>query len=483
MLKKIIQYLLILFLFLLPWQTRFVYEPRFLNSGFWEYGSGSWYATEILLWIIIILSAIDLFRQKEFWQRVKAGQGNKRNVAIGILVIGYLILEIFHSLSPSVSFNFVFRLIGAACLCVMLMRTANPHPPSLSPGERGNVSSLLFAFWLGGVVQGLLACWQFFTQSISHLPFSGIAPHTAQELGTFVIEVGDQRWLRAYGSFGSPNILGGFLAIIFLVGLIVYLKTPPSWKRVGLIVSQLFVTAGLLLSFSRAAWITVVVGIITLLVVMRRNKTPSCALPLTTAIEAGSRCGGIGVGEPHENVALPNKGRDEGGGLVRPLLFSAAVVVVLFLALKPLFLVRTESLGRLEHMSLASRIQQYHNFKKIITTHPLLGVGPGAYTYALYSENKKLPVWQYQPIHNIYLLILAELGIIGLIVATALLSYCATALWKHNRFFLPILISIFILGLFDHWLWSMYVGHIMGTVVLAMTLSSTLLHQPRSVLE
>ena len=89
-LEKIIYYLLLIFLFLLPWQTRFVYQPAFLNGGFWEYGSLTWYATEVLLWVIIVLSFIDLLRNKKVREIIKTKRGSKRNVAIGLFTIGYL---------------------------------------------------------------------------------------------------------------------------------------------------------------------------------------------------------------------------------------------------------------------------------------------------------------------------------------------------------------------------------------------------------
>jgi len=37
--------------------------------------------------------------------------------------------------------------------------------------------------------------------------------HQASTLGTYVVETGAGRWLRAYGSFGHPNMLGFFLVL------------------------------------------------------------------------------------------------------------------------------------------------------------------------------------------------------------------------------------------------------------------------------
>src|SRR5581483_5207478 len=94
-----------------------------------------------------------------------------------------------------------------------------------------------FAVWAGAVLQGLFATIQFFAQRVAHFPLSGMAPHTASDLGAFVVESGGERWLRAYGSFGSPDLLGGFLAICFVLGLSLYLRAKPK-QMIGITLGQ-----------------------------------------------------------------------------------------------------------------------------------------------------------------------------------------------------------------------------------------------------
>ncbi|MFH0856509.1 MAG: hypothetical protein V1860_01265, partial [bacterium] len=63
--KKFIAILFYLYLFLLPFQTRYIYNQASLNpslpspqnggNNVWEYGTRSLYATEILLLIILLL--------------------------------------------------------------------------------------------------------------------------------------------------------------------------------------------------------------------------------------------------------------------------------------------------------------------------------------------------------------------------------------------------------------------------------------------
>ncbi len=67
--NQIKNWLLLFFLFILPLQTRLIYQIANLGKDFWEYGSLSLYATEILLGIRILLFLIDKIRGdfKEFF--------------------------------------------------------------------------------------------------------------------------------------------------------------------------------------------------------------------------------------------------------------------------------------------------------------------------------------------------------------------------------------------------------------------------------
>src|SRR3990167_3528965 len=51
--ERIIEYLFYLFIFLLPWQTRLIWQDASLNGYVWEYGRFSLYGTELLLWLIL----------------------------------------------------------------------------------------------------------------------------------------------------------------------------------------------------------------------------------------------------------------------------------------------------------------------------------------------------------------------------------------------------------------------------------------------
>ncbi len=72
--------------------------------------------------------------------------------------------------------------------------------------------------------------------------------------------------------------------------------------------------------------------------------------------------------------------------------------------------------GQAYEQSIDNRILYKHISASIINRNLILGVGNGNFTLVMdkYSE-KPLEWWQYQPVHNIYLLIVSELGVVGLV--------------------------------------------------------------------
>src|SRR3989344_7359049 len=142
-LKTVINYLLLLFLFLLPWQTRWIYQPAMLNGGFWEYGTQSFYGTEILLWLIVILFLIDRFRHKEFWQKITNKDffhSHRKRLVVVFLIFCFLAFLIWHSLSAEISYTFLLRLLGGFCLAAVILNATRPLPAPSPLRRRGESS-------------------------------------------------------------------------------------------------------------------------------------------------------------------------------------------------------------------------------------------------------------------------------------------------------------------------------------------------------
>ena len=113
-----------------------------------------------------------------------------------------------------------------------------------------------------------------------------------------------------------------------------------------------------------------------------------------------------------------------------------------------------------------------------------MGVGAGQYVINLLSLDNVLE-WQYEPVHNVFLLILNELGIIALVVFLVFVyklfrnANCSTWNNLENKCGISILgeatvyikglcIALIVIMLFDHYLWTIQQGQIILWFTLAM---------------
>ncbi|MBI2444043.1 MAG: O-antigen ligase family protein [Candidatus Magasanikbacteria bacterium] len=418
--KKIISWLLLLFLFLLPWQTRFIYQPGSLNGGAWEYGTLSIYATELLLGLAILLALVSAWRERIWRQTVDAPARSRRRRTLVLFGLGliFLLTAILTSPLPAVTAQWVSWVIeGAAAVALLKIYVNDSRAAGL-------------AFWLGGAGQGLLAVGQFFTQTVIANKWLGLAAHAPSQLGDFVIEAGGERWLRAYGAFGSPNILGGYLAVAWVIGFLTY-PLLRGRARYWVAAGQLIILSGLIFSFSRGAWLAAVGGIIVTVIATRKRFYPL---------------------------------------LAKSLLYSFLLIIALLLIFPPLFSARFSAASRLEAKSFTERRSQWAAAGQMITRSPLWGVGPGIYTAAQYQQNPRLPAWQYQPVHNSYLLALAEVGLVGFLILILMIFYFLKYIWRQNKFFLPVVAVVMLSAFFDHFWWSLYAGQMLGWAILGLSI-------------
>ena len=131
--------------------------------------------------------------------------------------------------------------------------------------------------------------------------------------------------------------------------------------------------------------------------------------------------------------------------------------------------------------SLSERVEQIHTSLKIIIQKPL-GIGLGNYTNAAsgYSTYKLMP-WEFQPVHNIFLLIGTELGIIAMATLIIALAYTLFGLFKRLEkltgkyrcfpvyFAIIMIVHLIILGNLDHYFYTNYSATIFLIAILAIT--------------
>lgn len=465
-LNKIVEYFFYSFIFLLPWQTRWIYQYGSLNGGQWEYGTFSLFGTEILLWIIFLLTLFISSKRRSTKVLDKETpteheSGAEKEIRFPrwksdfhapiILFITYALIAIFWSLDKKIAIYYTLHIIEALILIYLILKINFNH------------KKLFYAIFASAFIQAVLGIYQFSIQFVAGNKWLGIAGQNPSELGVSVVGTAWRRWLRAYGSFTHPNILAGFLVLGFLVGLYLIINHKVENKKqfygkLILVLSNLIIFLGLLLTFSRAAWISLsVVMLVCCHFVFRgRNKVAK------------------------KNLALFS---------VYCLLLTILIVSVFS---EP-FLSRTGVVEqRLESKSTTERLAYYKDSWELIKKNPILGVGVGNYTLAVHDllDPSRQPSWVYQPVHNVFVLIFAELGAVGFLLFLYLLFKVflkslygdSTKGWASNLrlepsqsegiklFLFCFLILILTLGMFDHYLWTSYFGVMLLGVIVGMVI-------------
>lgn len=229
-----------------------------------------------------------------------------------------------------------------------------------------------------------------------------------------------RQFLRPYATFPHPNVLAGFLVI--LLPLLNLLKTKKDRKI-------FFSTSFLLL-------------LVTFLTISRI----------------------VIIGAVAESFFL----------LRKKFLYVLIVVLVL---ISPILFTRYFALANFDILSLDRREEQIDLSLSIFTKNPLIGVGLNNFiTYA--SVNLAVgPNRFLQPVHNIYLLELAETGLLGFVGFLLLIGYPIIQLNKikqknlHANTFLLIYILILFLGTFDHFLLTLPQGYRLLFLIWGLSLS------------
>ena len=154
------------------------------------------------------------------------------------------------------------------------------------------------------------------------------------------------------------------------------------------------------------------------------------------------------------------------------------VTVLILTSYMDLYSARSDFSGRLEVYSTAQRLSQVEEAFSVIATQPLLGVG--GYVQYLMEALPGRDAWLYQAVHNTPLLILAEIGLVGMVLTVVLLMMALRTLCTQQQRFsqtqkvaMVLLTMLMAHAQFDHWQWSSHLG-----IVLIIFLSATTVFVP-----
>lgn len=252
--------------------------------------------------------------------------------------------------------------------------------------------------------------------------FSGSTPGIANAslMGTLV--------LRPYASFPHPNVAAGYL--LFSVVLLLFLQEDSQgrWQQLLLKLSIIAGSIGLILTLSRSAILTFLFCLIIIFVFPLRTKRLNRKWVLS--------------------------------------FFSLFLILSLLLLPRFLTLSLTDEAVTLRLQLLKESVEVFH-------TSPLLGVGVKNFLIALSGlPHPALPYSSLQPVHNMYVLLLVEIGLMGLVWILPLLGKLVLQITnvsgqqKTLKFTLSL--SLLLLGTVDHYLYTLHQGQLLLALVLGV---------------
>ena len=334
---------------------------------------------------------------------------------------------------------------------------------------RENVSREKMAFfWLilaAAGFQSLLAVFQYLTQSsvgfsllgeeflrpgvqgVAKFATSGIANPLLYEIWPSLSSIsGTSVVMRGYGTFPHPNVLAGFLFGALMINLCLLYLARARVQRIVLAVLLALVSTGLAVTFSRLAWAVSFLAILVFLVAIVWKYRPNR------------------FGFPADHFYFPGR-------------ISLIIVILLISLGLNLFLFGAQIKDRVTNQEIRNietsenyldRKAYSHTAWNMIKAKPVFGIGFRNFVVEMdsYRKGERHLPYQHQPVHNIYLLILAEAGILALMSFTLLaFNIVRRALVNKKSPAREMLLIVFFgflaLGFFDHYFISIQQGALM----------------------
>ncbi len=409
-------YLLAALVILAPFGTRYVFHWGGIAGASSEYGTISLWASQILVMVYVLA----VFISSADWKKQISWSSTPTRL-LGLFV-GLVYLSGLFATNQLDSLQHADWIILVVAL-ILAIKVHQPHP-NLIPGS-------LVA---GSIIQSAFIFYQAITQQVLASTWLGVAAHLPAELGTSVVVSESTRWLRAYGTFAHPNLAGFYLAVALLAGIILYSRlSTPRIKLVLLIFLDL-ITVALILTFSRTAWLSAAFGLGVLLWLHLKNFQKS-----------------------DHNILNLQK--------LLPFFTVFATAAVAIILAWPLVHTRATATGQLEQQSINERSTYTQDAINLIKHHPLIGVGPGQMPAAIHDQiDPHRDGWSYQPVHNIPLLLLAELGTISVAILIFILFHFLKTIPLLNPFIFLLIPPL----LLDHYLWSFWPGILLSAVLIAI---------------
>lgn len=328
--------------------------------------------------------------------------------------------------------------------------------------------------------------------------------------GIAKIVLDGHKYIRAYGLFPHPNILAGFLIFSIVVILLYkkmfhpekYLNVPRGtiWAINKMIIFNVILTIQLIalaLTLSKSA----IIGLILSILYIYLYVPPASTRGDRSSTRGGRLPHGMFHARPAECSTLaPSEQNVPRGTFLHDLERSnkrfKIYILSMLIMLISIFIIFKSDINTIILNSINERSLYLNVSRGTISTNPILGVGTGQFVFNMQEYSPiLLETWQFQPVHNVFLLIWSELGIIGLelfiywlyklfhVEHSSPSPYQGEGRGEVNEkyilqnninilsietllcYFKGILLGFFFIMLFDHYLWDIQQGSFLLWIV------------------
>ena len=446
MLAKLEKYLFYAFLFLIPLQLRATISWQ--GS---EWDSVFLYLTDLLLIGFLFFAIIN--------KRISF----RKSGILLYLFLGLALISIFVSSDKGVSVYRFIKLLEFVALYIYMCSQFKIQ------NSKFKIQTILSVILYSAVFQAILAIVQFFKQSSLGLKFIEAGQYLPGAPGVATFISGNEKIMRAYGSFSHPNVLAVFLLLAIFCFYYLWIKgfngpRSPVTSYLLPVTSYLLLVFGLFLTFSRGAILVFLFISFTFL--------------LTRFFQLRQ------LYHTEERLLAGKKLMILASFFVFFSLISGLIVL-------PYFKTRFTKIS-LEEEAIDLRFFYNKMALSMIKDKPFLGIGIG--NFVNFSRNYpaflraaaklaasggltggQVPEWIYQPTHNLYLLIASEIGILGALIFLIFLfkkfTYGVGQIFKNLNEINPLFflfIGFLILALSDHLFWTLQSGGIIFWLSLAL---------------
>ncbi len=443
MLKKLENWAFYIFLFAIPISVRhiFWYEP----FNFVEWTAVYIYGTDLLLLVLFgfwfVNWKTDNLLKTGKWKLITKPADW---FLLAFVVVAGLSIINAHDVQTAV-FQWV-KLIEGVALYFYIKDYAL---------KRFSLSKGFVALVLGGAFQAVIAIAQFMTQGGLGLKYLGESPLAPAMSGIAAFYVNGIKVMRAYGTTPHSNVLALYLFValntFYFLEIENCRKDLPKGEKLKIAQSDwwwhifhILILWAFLLTFSRTIiglWlITFIIRSILIRFYPRFRK------------------------EFWDDKEMRRRSLK--------IFWTTIAVGVLFIAAYWPYVANRSVISSADE---AVQFRVLYNHESIASGHNVFGLGMGNFVPWLMTQNLHLDREVYQPVHNIYLLIYAEVGIIGLALFLLFLTFLLHDFYKRLGFkklyhfsFSLVIIAVLIMGLFDHYLWTIQAGRLIFWLVLGL---------------